>query len=74
MFAVLGFLAAAGEGAVGFNCMDWQMGASGCGVLIPLPTGALRRVREIGLLEIICGCGCNPFLSSVPYCQSFKVD
>lgn len=74
VIALLSFLAAARDGAVGVACIDRRMGSNGQGALVLLPSCVRREVDDIGLLEIIRGSTFDPVTSVIAYSRSSEVD
>lgn len=75
--AVLRFLAAAGDGAVGIARIDPQKGGNGKGVLVMLQSGVGRKVLkvlDVGLLEILPGRDFDPVTSLIADSLSSEID
>lgn len=74
VIALLCFLTAARDAAVGVACINPWMGGSGRSVPVPLPSGIHREVDDIGLLEILGGSCCDPVASLIAFSWSSNVD
>lgn len=74
IIALLRFIAAVRDGAVGVACNHPQMGDKRRGVLVPLPSCDRRKIDDICLLEILFGRGFGPVASLIAYSRSSQVD
>lgn len=74
VIALLRFLAAARDSAVGFACIVLRMPGDCRCVLVLLPCGAHREVDDISFLEIPCSSGSDPVASLFACNRSSKID
>lgn len=72
--ALLGFLAAARDGAVGVACAYLRMGGHGQGVLVPLQFSVRCEVDDIGPIEIFRCSGFDLVHLLMAYSWSSEVD